>query len=153
MQGKESARPLVRKKDPRKQGGFTIVEIMVVVVIIGMLATVVVANLIGDVDTAKLAKVKRDLNGLSEAAERYYYRLQSWPESFEDLVNPETGSSFIKEVPKDPWNQDYQIDGMDEKGEGLFIRCAGDDKEFETEDDITTENFRNLRELPKIDRG
>ena len=147
MQVKECSR-----RSPQRESGFTIVEIMVVVVIIGMLATVVVANLFGEVDTARLTKVQRDISGLSDAAKRYKLRFSSWPESVEDLANPEEGQPFIEEVPKDPWNNEYQFEGETEKG-GIMIRCAGNDKEFDTEDDITTENYRSLKELPKIDKG
>jgi len=147
MQVKESSR-----RRPHRESGFTIVEIMVVVVIIGMLATVVVANLFGEVDTARLTKVQRDISGLSDAAKRYKLRFGSWPESIEELANPEEGQSFIEDVPKDPWNNEYQFEGESEKG-SVMIRCAGNDKEFDTEDDITSENYRSLKELPKIDTG
>jgi len=150
MQGKEIATRDTRKRSRSGQKGFTIVEIMVVIVIIGMLATVVVSNVLGDVDTAKLNTVKQDLTTLSEASTRYYLRLNSWPETAEDLVNPESGPSFIKQARLDPWRNEYQFEGVNEKGDGVFIRCAGNDKEYETEDDITTENFMKLTELPKI---
>jgi len=153
MQGKEIATRDTRKRSRIGQAGFTIVEIMVVIVIIGMLATVVVSNVLGDVDTAKLNTVKQDLSSLSQAATRYYLRLNSWPETVEDLVNPETGPSFIKEVTLDPWRNEYQFEGVDEKDNGVFIRCAGNDREYETEDDITTENYKKLTELPKINNN
>jgi general secretion pathway protein G len=147
MQGKEYSR-----RGRQRQAGFTIVEIMVVVVIIGMLATVVVANLFGEVDTAKLTKVKSDIDGLKSASKRYKLRFGSWPESIDNLVNPDEGDYFIEEEPKDPWDNEYQFEGTTDRGD-LMIRCAGDDKEFDTDDDITTENYRSLKVLPKLDKG
>lgn len=147
MQVKERSR-----RRPQRDAGFTIVEIMVVVVIIGMLATVVVANLFGEVDTARLTKVQRDISGLSDAAKRYKLHFGSWPESIEELAEPEEGKPLIEDVPKDPWGNEYQFEGETEKG-GIMIRCAGNDKEFDTEDDITSENYRSLKELPKIEKG
>ena len=54
-----------------KQRGFTLLEVMVVVVVIGLLGSVVVQNLMGNMDTAKLQKAVQDINGLETSLTMY----------------------------------------------------------------------------------
>ncbi|MEZ5987898.1 MAG: type II secretion system protein GspG [Planctomycetota bacterium] len=131
----------------KRQAGFTIVEIMVVVVIIGLLATVVAANVFGDVDKANLNKVKADFQGILEACDRYRLSFHDYPQELNSLVEPEEGQPFLKELPTDPWKSEYRLEGLSEKGYPMLI-CAGKDREYGTDDDITTENYRSLTQLP-----
>ncbi len=132
----------------RRQGGFTLVEIMVVVIIIGILATIVAQNVLGQDDVARVNKVKADISTFDSAIELYRLKKRSYPESFEELIN----ANFLKvsSVPKDPWDNEYVL----EEGEGRFkyiIRSFGPDGEQETEDDITNANMAEYK-LPEEDQ-
>lgn len=109
----------------KKQEGFTLIEIMVVILILGLLATLVVQSLRGATDKAKRTKAMADIAELKTALDRYYIDIGSYPTSDQGLaalVNPPgsqtdpTGGSdagYIKRIPNDPWGNPYvyQSDG------------------------------------------
>ena len=63
----------------RNQAGFSLIEIMVVVFIMGLLATVVLVNVIGNVDKARLEKAKTDISVLEQSLERYRLEMMTYP--------------------------------------------------------------------------
>lgn len=105
-------------RDP--QAGFTLVEMMVVIVIMGLLATIVVINVLPNQDRAMLEKANADVRLLDQAVEMYRLDNLSYP-SVEDglasLVEPpadlarndryKTGG-YIRQLPDDPWGNPYQ---------------------------------------------
>ena len=97
--------------------GFTLLEIMVVVVIIGLLAAIVAPNFMGQIDTAAINVAKTDIRGIETALNLYRldnFRYPSTAEGLEALVtNPgETNApnwhQQLERVPIDPWDQPYQ---------------------------------------------
>lgn len=105
------------KQTKRKtQGGFTLAELMVVIVIIGLLTTVVVPNVLQRLDTAKTQKCKTDIGALAEAVTMYIMMNQGrLPESLEELVEEDiNGNTYIKQttVPKDPWGFEYRFESL-----------------------------------------
>jgi general secretion pathway protein G len=112
--------------DRRKtQAGFTLIEIMVVILILGLLATIVVQSLRGATDKAKRTKAGADLHELQTALDRYYLDNGFYPTSDQGLqalvsrpsagripANYEDGG-YIQRVPNDPWGNAYvyQSDG------------------------------------------
>ena len=106
-----------------KQAGFTLLEVMVVVVILGILATIVVQNLAGAPEKARLTKARNDIRTLESALERYkldnaYY--PSTEQGLEALVEKPTAEpapqnwqsgGYIKDLPEDPWGQEYRYLG------------------------------------------
>jgi general secretion pathway protein G len=109
----------------QQQAGFTLIEIMVVILILGLLATLVVQSLRGATDKAKRTKAMADIAELKTALDRYYIDNGSYPSSdqgLQALVAPParadgTGGGdeggYIRRVPNDPWNNPYvyQSDG------------------------------------------
>jgi general secretion pathway protein G len=104
----------------RRQRGFTLIEIMVVVVIIGILGALIVPKLLGRTGEAKVTAAKADLASLSNALKLYKLDNQRYPTTEQGLnalvSKPTTGPAangwkaggYIDKLPKDPWGNPYQ---------------------------------------------
>jgi len=97
--------------------GFSLIEILVVLLIIGLLTTLVVVNVLPSQDKARIEKAKADISILENALEMYRldnYKYPTTEQSLKVLVTPETenlnsfSTSYIKRLPKDPWGSEYQ---------------------------------------------
>ena len=106
-----------RKKRGKIQNGFTLVELMVVIFIIGLLTTVVVINVLPSQGKAMVQKAKADIAILSQALETYRLDNLTYPDSAQGLtalVTPPVGAAgartegYIKKLPNDPWGRPYQ---------------------------------------------
>ncbi len=104
--------------------GFTLIELMVVILIIGLLATIVVQNLRSATDKAKRVKAQADIAQIKSALDRYYLDNGSYPTSDQGLpglisapgsgnVPKDWGGPYIEKIPPDPWGNPYfyQSDG------------------------------------------
>ena len=98
--------------------GFTLVELMVVIVILGLLATIVAINVIPQGDKAKLVRAKSDIATIEGALDLYKLQNDIYPttaQGLEALVSPPAGSDatkyqrggYIKKLPVDPWSRPY----------------------------------------------
>ena len=95
--------------DNKKQRGFTLIEIMVVVVIIGMLATLILPRVLGRQDEAFIAKTKSDIRALSSSVKLYKLDNYKYPTGLNELVSGGAkGRGYLDKVPKDPWGNEYQ---------------------------------------------
>lgn len=96
------------------RSGFSLAEMMVVIVIIGLLATLVVPNVMEKFRTAGVEKAKTDITALVNALNEYAIRnAGKYPDSLEALVTPDQGGYRYlqaQKVPKDPWKQEYQYE-------------------------------------------
>jgi general secretion pathway protein G len=122
---KPPAEDLAMQPRRKAEAGFTLIEIMVVIMILGLLATLVVQNLRGATDKAKKTKAMADIAGFKTALDRYYMDNGSYPttdQGLQALVTPPTSGrvpanyengGYISRVPPDPWGNQYfyQSDG------------------------------------------
>jgi general secretion pathway protein G len=86
--------------------GFTLVEMMVVLVIIGLLATVVIIQVLPQQDKAMVTKAKADVALLDQGLEMYKLNNLTYPAAGEGL-QALVAKGVIKKLPKDPWGRDY----------------------------------------------
>jgi general secretion pathway protein G len=82
----------------RGQGGFTLVELMVVMLIISVLAAIAIPAFISSIKSAREAVLKEDLHVMRQAIDSYTMDKQKGPQSLDDLVQ----GGYIKEIPVDP---------------------------------------------------
>lgn len=108
-----------RVSSPHKTTGFSFIELMVVIVIIGLLTSVVAINVLPSQDKAMGEKAKADVAILTQAVEMYRMDNLRYPSTDEglDVLKPRNGQQgYIKALPKDPWNNQYQYVIPGEKG-------------------------------------
>ena len=116
--------PSVRQ---RLSAGFTLIELMVVLVIIGVLAALIVPNVLDRADDARATAAKTDVNNLMQALKLYRLDNQRYPTAEQGLqallVKPTTGpipsnwKSYLDKLPNDPWGRPYQYLNPGVKGE------------------------------------
>jgi general secretion pathway protein G len=110
----------------RREEGFTLVELMVVIVIIGLLATVVVINVMPAQDTARIRKAEADIATLEQGVEMYRLNKMSYPSSGQGLQSL-VSEGFIKRLPDDPWGKPYLYAVPGRNGQSFDIYSYGAD--------------------------
>ena len=130
-----------------RQRGFTMIELMVVIVILGILASLVVPNLMGNKEKADHQKVVSDIVALESALDMYKLDNSRYPTTEQGLqalvtkpsAQPEPRSypqgGYIRRLPQDPWGADYQLLSPGQHGQ-LDVFSYGPDGIPDTEDDI-----------------
>lgn len=116
------------QRNERRQG-FTLAELMVVIVIIGLLATLVTTDVVGFLAGGKTTKARADINAIEQAVDVYYLRNGQWPDDLEILVQKDDlGNRYLDAtvVPKDPWKNEYAY-VRPEGGDDLDIISYGRD--------------------------
>ncbi len=135
----------MKVKTNKKRAGFTLAELMVVIVIIGLLVTVVAPNVFQRLGSARMSKVKADIRSLDEAVTMYVMQNQGrLPESLDELVEEDVnGNTYIKQttIPKDPWGFEYRFEGLGGNKYRIWTEGAdnapggeGEDRDYDTED-------------------
>ena len=113
-----------------RQQGFSLAELMVVIVILGLLATIVVPNVVGYLFKANIAKAKADIATLEQAVTSWAVDNGGrYPESLDVLVQPdEAGKTYLQgytSIPLDPWKNEYNYSQPD--GRNFLITSFGKD--------------------------
>lgn len=125
--------------------GFTFLEIMFVVVIIGILLALVGPRLIGRTNEARVTATSAQLKNLAAGIQNFELDMGSFPKSLDELVEDPGDNKSWKgpylaqdEIPKDPWDQEYNYKAPGDKNKKSFdLWSNGPDKQENTEDDIT----------------
>lgn len=107
----------------KEQKGFTLVELMVVIVILGMLAVMVVPKVASQLDTAKEKRIYADLKNYASALDLYYYENNFYPA--ENNLSALEGT-YLKKVQNDPWNRPYIYNQL-ESGKKYELYSTGSD--------------------------
>ena len=120
------------------EAGFTLVEIMVVIVIIGILATLVVPNVVGAGDEARAQTARSNCAGLATSVKLYRTTKGRLPDSLDALASDEEKGKawYIENLSKDPWDNAYELREGNSKDDWEVV-SAGPDGSMGTEDDIS----------------
>ena len=120
--------------------GFTLIELMLVVIILGVLAAMVMPKLVGRSEQARIAAAKADINsGISTGLDLFEMDIGRYPASLDELMqkgsNPDTWNGpYLKKKAIDPWGRPYEYkQGSDGKSYEL---CSKGPDEAKADDDI-----------------
>lgn len=130
----------MRNFQARKQAGFTLIEIMVVVVIIGILATLIAPKILGNVDTARITKARSDIRSIESSLKLFRldnFRYPTTEMGLDALVNNPNDPSiknwkpdgYMARVPLDPWENPYKYLSPGNNGEIDIYSLGADGRE------------------------
>ena len=137
----------------RAEAGFTLIEVMVVIVIIGLLATVVMINVLPSQDRAMKEKARADVAVLEQAVESYRLENLGFPtgeQGLAALVSPPPGlarpdryreGGYVRRLPKDPWGNAYQYRYPGEHGRFDVYSMGADGQKGGEGDDADIGNW------------
>lgn len=133
----------------RRRGGFTLIEIMVVVAILGLLVMIVGPQVLGSKAEADKKAAIADVARIYDAVQQFMLRNNNRIPTMEELITPDdTGYAYLpnqEEPPVDPWGNEYEIRTDPNFSHIPIVVCWGPDGQQDTEDDITSKNMRRRK--------
>jgi general secretion pathway protein G len=147
----------IKHSKNQRMKGFTLIEIIVVVVIIGLLAAVIAPNIFGQVEEARIKKSLSDLRALESALNLYRLDNFNYPttdQGLQALVTKPSGSpeaknwrkgGYIPRMPLDPWGTEYQFANPGSSGAEFDLFTFGADGKLggeENNKDLSTADLR-----------
>ncbi|NQY63388.1 MAG: type II secretion system major pseudopilin GspG [Alteromonadaceae bacterium] len=139
-------------RNAKKMSGFSLMELMVVIVILGVLASMIVPNLMGGQEKANLQKAVSDVSALETTLNMYKLDNYNYPTTeqglealitetdIEPLPRRFQEDGYIQRLPNDPWGNEYQLLNPGENSK-IDVFSMGPDGEAGTEDDIGNWNL------------
>ena len=123
---------------PRRTRGFTLIELMVVIVILGLLMSVVVPNLFGQLTSATKDTARSQMHAIGGAIDYFVLERRALPKSLDELTqpSPKSNAPFLRSIPKDPWGGEYEYRIVSAERREYTLTTAADDRVVGTEDDI-----------------
>ena len=107
-----------RQPRRRPETGFTLIEVMVVIVILGVLAALIVPRVLGRPDEARIVAAKQDIASIMQALKLYKLDNRRYPSTEQGLKalverpsiapQPDNWKSYLEKLPNDPWGSPYQ---------------------------------------------
>ncbi len=130
-----------------RRSGFTLVEMIVVIAIIGILATLIVVRYSGHTDQAKVSAAKSQIAQIEGAAISFHAHTGRLPKSLTELVEKPAGVSNWQEggylkgnaVPKDPWGNEFVYKVIGRRCEVLSLGADGKEGGTGVEADLSSE--------------
>ena len=136
-----------KERKKRIRYGFTMIELMAMLIIIGLLATLVVTKVATKIDQARITTTKANLKALHSAVNQFRMDTSRFPSEDKGLIDlieqpPDVdtwepgGYLETTEIPPDGWGIEFIFELYPESGKQFVIRSCGPDKEEGTEDDL-----------------
>ena len=119
----------------RHQAGFTLIEMMVVIVIIGIIAGLAIVQLSGRADRAKVEATKAKISGVSQALDLFKLDHNRYPQRLEELLTPPSDidprkwppGGYLNKYPKDGWDREFRYQVPGTKGQPFDVVSLGED--------------------------
>ena len=133
--------PRSRRRNRAAQRGLTLIEILVVVTILGIIASIVGIQVAGQLEEAKVDTARVQLSEISKALDIYRVKLHRYPttaEGLNALVSPPSGKQpIMDQIPMDPWDADYIYVSPGQHNSSKFdLQSKGPDAVADSPDDI-----------------
>jgi general secretion pathway protein G len=131
----------------RRNRGFTFIEIMLVVLIIGILMAVVVPNMVGKTNKARITVCKQSMQAIKTALSNYELKAGSYPTTEQglaslvkrpsDVSEDDWDGPYLEDAPKDPWGSEFVYRAPGENNRDYDLFSKGKDRQEGSDDDVT----------------
>ncbi|MEG3756679.1 type II secretion system major pseudopilin GspG [Pseudoalteromonas carrageenovora] len=108
-----------------KNNGFTLVELLIVMVILGLLASIVAPRMFSKVDSAREGTAKAQMQVMATALDSYRLDIGYYPDTLNELLESSKrqwdGPYFPQKIPLDPWGNEYSYSASSEANSDMFV--------------------------------